>query len=349
MQDSRQSNESEPPFGVTSGNAAVVCMTGQIRVMWVRAASRGCLLVPDSLRFGGACGSSLPWKKACQQNTGVPHADLSAARWQELSDEAAANVARAIARENQAELVEVRDHPYAGLSRRIAVFERDAMRFSLVPAGGAVLGYDGGRFVPSPEQAASYARSADEYGLPPVAELVDSVTSPERPADLPAMLVGTEALEPSLADVAADDPRVLAACGHARPGSPGVTVYGREGTVKVEFDEAGQVRRARVAEGVSFRAALGAAASLGVRPATPDEWEYACGAGACTLFRWGDDSPGDCYPDKRTPGPQLEPNAWGLTIGQDPYRHEWTAEPGVVCGGDGEAWCAAGAGSSWAG
>ncbi|MGW1061035.1 hypothetical protein [Micromonospora rubida] len=43
---------------------------------------------------------------------------------------------------------------------------------------------------------------------------------------------------------------------------------------------------------MSYDDALCEAADLGLRPATPDEWEYACGAGATTLFRWGDGSRG---------------------------------------------------------
>lgn len=264
----------------------------------------------------------------------MSHADLSLPQWQELSDESAANVARVIARENQMRLVEVRDHTYAGQHRRIALFERETLRFSLIPAGCAVLGYDGNRFVPSPGQAASYARSADEYGLPVITEFIDSETSPERSVDLPAMLVAVEALEPCVRVVTADDPRVQnVAARHSGPRA--VTVIGREMTVKVEFDEAGQVSHAQVAENVSFDRALEEAAALGVRPATPDEWEYACGAGARTLFRWGDDTPEGCYPSDPEPGPHTEPNLWGLRIGQNPYRHEWSAEYGVVCGGDG--------------
>jgi hypothetical protein len=86
---------------------------------------------------------------------------------------------------------------------------------------------------------------------------------------------------------------------------------------------------------ISYDDAIEEAASLGVRPATPDEWEYACGAGARTLFRWGQDTPDDGYPFNHPVGPHQEPNLWSLMIGRDPYRHEWTTEPKIVCGGDG--------------
>jgi len=264
----------------------------------------------------------------------VSHADLSAARWRELSDESAVSVARVIARENQLDLVGVRDHEYAGRHQRIALLERAGMRFSLVPAGRVALGYDGARFVPSRPQAASYAGSAGEYGLPAIAEFIESMTSPQRVVELPAMLVGVEALDTCLTPVAADDPRVQALAAGASPGG-GAMTFGPGGNVKVEFDETGRVRRARVVQQVAYADAVEEAASLGVRPATPDEWEYACGAGARTLFRWGEDTPDDRYPSGHLAGRHREPNLWGLMIGQDPYRHEWTTEPGIVCGGDG--------------
>jgi hypothetical protein len=75
-------------------------------------------------------------------------------------------------------------------------------------------------------------------------------------------------------------------------------------------------------------------AEEGKRLMTPDEWEYACGAGAATLFRWGDEFPMDREPDS-IEGPHRELNAFGLKIGQNPYEDERTADPGVICGGDG--------------
>ncbi|GIG03043.1 hypothetical protein [Catellatospora citrea] len=49
------------------------------------------------------------------------------------------------------------------------------------------------------------------------------------------------------------------------------------------------------------------------------------------------------------PGPHREPNPFGLAIGQDPYRDERTADPAVICGGDGGSMVCGGSGEfvSW--
>ncbi len=100
----------------------------------------------------------------------------------------------------------------------------------------------------------------------------------------------------------------------------------------------------------------------GMRLLTCDEWEYACGAGATTLFRWGNDTPVDFYPTdtsaedrdlKRawvlsggklkyeTPPAQWDLhrrlNLFGLRIANDPYKMDLVADGPRALGGDGGA------------
>ncbi|MGW1067573.1 hypothetical protein ACWD4F_24015 [Streptomyces aureus] len=73
----------------------------------------------------------------------------------------------------------------------------------------------------------------------------------------------------------------------------------------------------------------------GLRMPTSDEWEHACGAGAGTLFRWGDECPLDRIPYGDRTGPHNLLNAFGLHIAYDTYRAELTSEGTAVHGGDG--------------
>ena len=77
-----------------------------------------------------------------------------------------------------------------------------------------------------------------------------------------------------------------------------------------------------------------ALAERGLRMPTADEWEHACGAGAGTLFRWGDHCPLDRIPYGAS-GPQRELSALGLHIAYDTYSVELTSDVTAVHGGDG--------------
>ncbi|MGW9025762.1 hypothetical protein ACWGQ5_16445 [Streptomyces sp. NPDC055722] len=78
-----------------------------------------------------------------------------------------------------------------------------------------------------------------------------------------------------------------------------------------------------------------ALAARGLRMPTSDEWEHACGAGADTLFRWGDTCPMDRIPYGDRTGPHAQPNAFGLRIAYDTYSTELTSDVTAVHGGDG--------------
>ncbi|WBB71503.1 hypothetical protein O7602_17300 [Micromonospora sp. WMMD1128] len=265
----------------------------------------------------------------------MPYADLTFAQWNDLPDDAARRVAAGIADRHGLTPLGLEVRAYVGRSHRVARFDRDGMRFALVPGGRPTLGYDGSRFRPDSGQSADYAESADEYGLPPLNEFVDAMTTPERVTELPAMLVAVDAYDPCQILLEPDDPRVRELVATVEPGIGGRRTFEPDGGLHVEFDRAGRVTRARLTRQVSYDEAMAGIESLGLRTATPDEWEWACGAGAATLFRWGDDHPVDAYPSSLRVGPHREENLWGLAIGQDPYRQEATTEPTVVCGGDG--------------
>lgn len=97
-----------------------------------------------------------------------------------------------------------------------------------------------------------------------------------------------------------------------------------------------EVRPTRLPEYADWHRVTERVAKQGFRPPTPDEWEYACGAGSRTLFRWGDTCPLDTLPiDRADWDGHQQPNAFGLRMPSDPYRWELTSEPGVMRGGDG--------------
>jgi hypothetical protein len=269
----------------------------------------------------------------------MSYADLDLAAWRRLDSAAAQRLAERIADNTGAELVAVRPHQYAGRPGRIALYRRDGTLYALVPGGEVALGYDGAWFTPTPDQAADYAAWPD--GLPSdIRAFVGMVTSPPRVMQLPTLLVAVEAVEPGAGPADPDDPRVAQQLASLRRGwehhrPPGMITHHDWGRVEVTVDERCQPISARVVEYVTRHAVVADLAGRGLRLLTPDEWEHACGAGAMTLFRWGEDCPTDRYPTQHLDGPHRLANAVGLVIGHDPYRPECTADPGVACGGDG--------------
>ncbi|MFI1147955.1 hypothetical protein [Streptomyces sp. NPDC020817] len=81
-------------------------------------------------------------------------------------------------------------------------------------------------------------------------------------------------------------------------------------------------------------------AARGLRMPGADEWEHACGAGAGTLFRWGDECPLEEPSYGGDGGLRHAPNAFGLHIAYDSYATELSSDRAAVHGGDGgEAVC----------
>lgn len=135
----------------------------------------------------------------------MSHVDLTLSAWLDLSDEAAGRTAAAIARSTDARHAGIGPHAYAGRTGRAAFFDRDGVRYALVPGGTVQLGHDADRFVPSARQLADFAEAVAEYHLTgPLNRFVAEATSPPRHVFLPARLVAVRSEETDVL-LAADD------------------------------------------------------------------------------------------------------------------------------------------------
>jgi hypothetical protein len=279
---------------------------------------------------------------------------VDAAQWSRLDADAAVKVAESIAVRSGATLVEVRAYEYAGRRGPVAIFGSGGEQFAFVPGGEVTVGFDGGRFEPTAQQEASFAESAQEYGIEgDIRRFTDSVTSRPRTVVVPPLLVAVEAVEAGAVAVPPDHPDIVRRVDRMRhqprpaaEPAPGQVEW--SGAARAILRPDWTVEAAWLLGSPSYDGEVTRLAGLGQRLLTPDEWEHACGAGATTLFRWGDANP-ESDPWSARTGPHREPNLFGLHIGQDPYRDERTAVRDVVCGGDGGSVVCGGAGSfvSW--
>ncbi|OLR92903.1 hypothetical protein [Actinokineospora bangkokensis] len=266
----------------------------------------------------------------------MPHADLTAEDWYDLSDTAAVRVGTAIARETGLTLVGLGYRDHQGDPCRVAVFGDGDTRYALVPGGRVRLGHDPDAFVPTPHQAASYADSAEEWDLPPLADHLAACTSPVRHVELPAVVVAVEAVDLCLRPVPLDHPAIATYLADHQP-YPGLTTAGLSSpdvTLEVRYDGSCTATGAFIRDPLTHHDATTRLAAVGTRLLTPNEWEYACGAGTPTLFRWGNDTPPHGYPTDFPTGAHTDRNRWALHPSPTPYHAERTADPTVDCGGD---------------
>lgn len=197
--------------------------------------------------------------------------------------------------------------------------------FALIPGGFVTLGHDRENpWCPTQAQQEGWNNTQEEYGVPDLQEYLDKVMTPVR----------TLHIAPFLMEVAPIETRRV----------PPRISYSSQ-----YMAYSGSIVNSSRAQG--FRSPFS------------DEWEWACAAGARTLWRWGDDCPDVGYPTQhshylvelRAQGVPAEnrdptvwelhelPNAFGLTIAHNDYEQDY-CEGDIVRGGDGGSITCGGAG-----
>jgi hypothetical protein len=245
--------------------------------------------------------------------------------WDHLDTQTAETVARAVERclPEPWAFARVARHECGDQKRHVAFFDWKGSEFALIPGGEVTLGYDPANpFVPTAEQRASF--DSEDW----MQERGDGLTFEVFLAD-----VLTPLRRASFGPVLAE--------GRANPLPP----------ESVQQDERGnKTVWPRI---VSIRQVIEEIHADGFRWPTFDEWEYLCGAGSRTLWRWGDDHP-PVYPDSltderdpeydRSKLPSERPNSFGLRFANQPYKTEWCCEPFGIRGGDGGSFLHGGCG-----
>jgi len=304
--------------------------------------------------------------------------DFSVLDWSRMSDGVARRECEALARAlpHGLEFEDLKTHDYCGRTHRIAYFDGkeggDLVQFVLVPGGEVSLGFDGTDFKPSNCQIESFAESATEYDLgPSITQFVDTQTSPRRTACVPPMLIEVVAQEVMPLEPVAEHDAIFARLQDEYPQGRTVEDHGDslgEDSFIVKRDSDGTLQVSR-RPATTLTVVEERLQKWGMRLPTCDEWEHACGAGAATLFRWGDETPIDFYPTDTCAEHRALKTAWvlsggklvyeapaakwdlhqrlnlfGLKIANNPYQSDLVADGPRALGGDGGCNICGGAG-----
>jgi len=226
----------------------------------------------------------------------------------------------------------------------VALFEFAGAIFALIPSAEVILGYDPNRFwEPSSEELESWNNTCVEYGISrSIHEQIAAVTLRPRMVRVGSMLVETSPRELGWETICPDTPEIkndIESCKGYLIQSSKVIAALEGASLRVSQNASGIIT-AEICRHPTHGELCRVLLESSFRFPTSDEWEYICGSGAQTLFRWGDHIPCDRYPNEKKSGDadwnlHRIPNSFGINIAFDPYKRELLKEPDMTRGGDG--------------
>ncbi|MBS1953330.1 MAG: hypothetical protein JST89_04035 [Cyanobacteria bacterium SZAS-4] len=251
--------------------------------------------------------------------------ESTAEQKQSLCNEIAARIA-----EPQFTFTGLKSHRYCEREEVLGLFEHAGKEFVLIPANEAAIGFDVNEFRPTDAQKESFTQGQEEVrDVVPVTmpEFLERFTTRSRTVKVGSMLVECVPEKPSRLPADPNLPEVQTLMrGEASRLSEfrSEFIHDDEGARKeiVVWRER-SITRKEIEEEIRAQK---------FRLPTSDEWEYLCGGGATTLFRWGDNNPSDW---RENAAYRYDRNCFFLDIAHDTYALEAVTEPDVFRGGDG--------------
>lgn len=239
---------------------------------------------------------------------------------------------------------EIAHYEFGSQKQAVSLFEFDGAAFALIPGMEARLGYDANRqWEPTSQELESWQHTCRAYGFKhSIHEHLAVITLRPRMVRIGAMLVETSPREFGweTADVSSHEiKQEIQDCSPYLEKNSHVNVIRGENTIRICQDISGNVT-AKICRHPKHDVLCGKLSQFGLRFPTSDEWEYLCGFGAETLFRWGDHAPCDHYAIGKKSEAfswnlHLVPNSHGIYIAANPYKCELLDQPDLTRGGDG--------------